>query len=141
MKAHEILSQGAAEMEDRARTYDSPEGERSMAKAVEAFNAMHGTDLTTVDGWRFMAILKLVRSTQGDPRLDNWVDLAAYAALAGEDDCWSPPVINRPNDEIRCHVCKQTVPRAKTLLCDQGRVCTDCYDLWELNDEGGQAQQ
>lgn len=57
-----------------------------MQKAVEAFNVLHGTDLTATDGWRFMAILKLVRSTQGAPRLDNWEDLAAYAGLAGEAD-------------------------------------------------------
>lgn len=134
MKAHEILTQGAAEMEDRAKTYDNPMGERSMQKAVEAFNAMHGTDLTSVDGWRFMAILKLVRSTQGDPRLDNWVDLAAYAALAGEDDCHVP---ESKYNTFTCVGCKKKFPGYKTILGESGRICFDCYDFWESEDEDG----
>ena len=32
-----------------------------------------------------MAILKMVRSQQGDFRLDNYEDMAAYCALAAEE--------------------------------------------------------
>lgn len=84
MKAHQILGQGQEEMEDRAKTYDAPEGERSMGKAVEMFNTLHGTELTETEGWQFMEILKMVRSSQGEFKLDNFIDGAAYAALAGE---------------------------------------------------------
>lgn len=79
-----ILSAAAAEMQDRAVTYDKPEGERSMAATVNAFNAATGHSLTETQGWQFMEILKLVRSNQGAHRLDSFVDGAAYAALAGE---------------------------------------------------------
>ena len=82
--APDILNQANAEMSDRAKTYDAPAGERSMAKTVAAFNAIFGKDLTEVEGWQFMVILKIVRSSQGDFRLDNFVDGAAYMGLAGE---------------------------------------------------------
>ena len=84
MNAPEFLAQAAAELADRARTYDRPEGERSMAAAVAAFNAAFGRDLTEVEGWFFMMMLKAVRSQQGAYRADNFVDGAAYVALAGE---------------------------------------------------------
>ena len=82
--APDILKQANSEMGDRAKTYDAPAGERSMAKTVAAFNAIFGKDLTEVEGWQLMAILKIVRSSQGDFRLDNFVDGAAYMGLAGE---------------------------------------------------------
>ena len=82
--AHEILEQGAQHMRDRAKTYDSPEGERSMGKTVTMFNALHGTDITETQGWQFMELLKMVRSSQGEFKLDNFEDGAAYCALAGE---------------------------------------------------------
>lgn len=83
-KAWEILEQAAAEMQDRAATYDAPEGERSMAKTVAAFNVITGHTLTEQQGWQFMELLKIVRSNQGGYRADSFVDGAAYAALAGE---------------------------------------------------------
>lgn len=82
-----ILEAAAAHMKDREATYDSPGGERSMEKTVSMFNTLLGKDrvLTTEQGWMFMAILKIVRSQQGDFRADNYEDLAAYAALAAEE--------------------------------------------------------
>ena len=84
MKATDILKQAGKEQADRAKFYDAKNGERSMAKTVAAFNAVYGTELTEVMGWRFMELLKMVRSTQGAPRADNFVDGASYASLAGE---------------------------------------------------------
>ena len=83
-KAWDILEQAAAEMRDRAATYDAPEGERSMGKTVAAFNVITGHSLTEQQGWQFMELLKIVRSNQGGCRADSFVDGAAYAALAGE---------------------------------------------------------
>ena len=82
----EILRAAAQHMEDRASAYDSPGGERSMGKTVAMFNALLGGDraLTVEQGWIFMTILKIVRSQQGGFKLDNYEDLAAYAALAAE---------------------------------------------------------
>ena len=84
--AHEILSKATGHMSDRASTYDSPGGERSIHKARVMFNLLTDNQGMTSDerAWLFMVILKLVRSQQGDVRLDNYEDAAAYVALAGE---------------------------------------------------------
>lgn len=82
--AVDILAKAAKHMTDRAASYDAPQGERSMARTVEAFNALTGNQLTEVDGWFFMACLKIARSNQGDYRADNYEDGTAYMALAGE---------------------------------------------------------
>jgi len=84
LKAHEILTKAAGHMEDRARTYDSPQGERSIHKTVEMFRALTGIDMTSEQGWLFMCCLKMVRTQQGEFKSDNYEDLAAYAALAAE---------------------------------------------------------
>jgi hypothetical protein len=81
----DVLEAAAAHMQDRAATYDSNAGERSMEKTVNMFNTLvGGPAMTTEQGWMFMAILKIVRSQQGEFKLDNYEDLAAYAALAAE---------------------------------------------------------
>ena len=82
--AASILESGLGHMKDRAVTYDNPQGERSMGKTVDMFNILYGLELTEEQGWAFMAILKLVRTSQGDFKLDNFEDLVAYAGLMGE---------------------------------------------------------
>lgn len=83
--AHDFLYAGIKHMEDRAAEYDSPEGERSMAATVEAFNAITGCDLNEVEGWLFMGVLKMVRSQQGGPfKADTYEDWSAFGGLAGE---------------------------------------------------------
>lgn len=82
--AASMLTAALGHMEDRAKTYDAPGGERSMGKTVSAFNTITGLDLTEEQGWLFMEILKQVRSQQGDYRADSYEDLVAYAALRGE---------------------------------------------------------
>lgn len=84
MRAPDILRAGIEHMEDRAVTYDKPQGERSMAATVAAFNAVTGHDMTEEQGWLFMALLKAVRTQQGAFRADNYEDGAAYFGLAGE---------------------------------------------------------
>lgn len=82
--ANEILQAAAGHMQDRAATYDKPEGERSMGATVEAFKAVTGHQLTEEQGWLFMVLLKAVRSQQGGLRMDSYEDGAAYFSLAGE---------------------------------------------------------
>jgi len=82
--AASILEAGLGHMQDRAVTYDNPQGERSMGKTVDMFNVLYGLELTEEQGWAFMAILKLVRTSQGEFKLDNFEDMAAYAGLMGE---------------------------------------------------------
>ncbi|HAV2962714.1 TPA: hypothetical protein JH903_003111 [Acinetobacter baumannii] len=84
--AQDFLKRAQNHMEDRAVTYDSPEGERSMEKTVQIFNALRERDLTETEGWLFMSILKMVRANQGEFKSDNYEDLVAYAALMGESE-------------------------------------------------------
>ena len=85
MKAPEILKRASSIMDERAKQYDSPEGERSMGKAVAAFNAITGHELSEADGWLLMALLKMVRDNTTDkPHEDSLHDLVAYAGLYGE---------------------------------------------------------
>ena len=82
MKAPEILKRSSDIMDERAKQYDSPEGERSMGKAVAAFNAITGHELSEANGWLLMALLKMVRdNTTGKPHEDSINDLVAYGAL------------------------------------------------------------
>ena len=82
--APEILTAAANDIGQRATLRDQPAGERSMARTVAAFNALHGTALTDVQGGQFMALLKLARATGGRHHADDYQDGAAYIALAGE---------------------------------------------------------
>lgn len=85
MKADELLSKAAQHMQDRAATYDKPEGERSMGKAVQAFNAITGRDLTEPEGWLLLQVLKDVRLFQRQGyHADSAEDCIAYAALKAE---------------------------------------------------------
>lgn len=101
MSAIDLLEKAAGHLKDRAETYDKPDGERSIGATVAAFNAVTGDGLMNSEerGWLFMAILKMVRSQQGNYRADNYEDLAAYGALMGEAACdernggWTPEAI------------------------------------------------
>ena len=81
--AASMLTAALGHMEDRAKTYDAPGGERSMGKTVAAFNIITGHTLTEEAGWLFMILLKAVRS-QTDKTLDSLEDMVAYSALLGE---------------------------------------------------------
>lgn len=85
LQAHEVLEKAAQHMRDRAATYDTPGGERSMEKTVLVFNTFHGTTLTEAQGWHFMKILKEVRLfTREAFHADSAEDMTAYSALLAE---------------------------------------------------------
>lgn len=86
MNAYEILEKSIKHMRDRASTYDKPDGERSMGKAVAALNIILGREaLTESEGWLLLQILKDVRDRQRkEPHQDSLEDCAAYAALKAE---------------------------------------------------------
>ena len=90
MKAQQFLEAGVNHMKDRAKRYDKPEGERSMAKTTQMMTILHGEEIartgviSETQGWDFMELLKIVRSSQGEFHADNYEDRAAYAGLAGE---------------------------------------------------------
>lgn len=80
-----LLERAAGHMRDRAKTYDQPGGERSMGRAVEAFNAITGRDLTEPEGWLLLQVLKDVRLfTSPGYHADSAEDCVAYAALKAE---------------------------------------------------------
>lgn len=82
MKPEEVLAKAAECIADRGSRYESGR-ERSMSLTVELFNRLTGHDLSEVEGWRFMRLLKIVRSLGAfDP--DHYVDEAGYAALECE---------------------------------------------------------
>lgn len=84
VSAVETLRRAADLIEQRGKQRDSDTGERSMARTVGAFNAIYGTSLTETQGWHFMELLKMARSSQGAYVADDFDDKVAYAALAAE---------------------------------------------------------
>ena len=80
-----ILTKAADLMDERGQTYDTPGGERSMAKTVAALNIITGQDITEAQGWLFMQLLKDVRLfTRPGYHADSAEDAIAYAALKAE---------------------------------------------------------
>lgn len=84
--AASIVEQAAKQMVARGVLRDSPQGERSIATTVAAFNTLTGKNLTEQEGWEFMILLKMVRGRQGKFNEDDYVDGAAYFALLGESE-------------------------------------------------------
>ena len=83
--AKTFLQRALITMEERAKTYDSEEGERSMGKTIAAFNAITGRDLTEQEGWLIMLLLKQVRQWSTEQyHHDSALDSVAYAALLAE---------------------------------------------------------
>lgn len=95
MKAPEILDRAAQHMRDRAASRDQPDGERSMLRTVNAFNALTGATLSERDGWLFMVVLKAARACSTPTGLaDDYEDGAAYFGLAGESAPSCEVVVN-----------------------------------------------
>lgn len=89
LDAPSILDMAAKHMRDRAATYDKPEGERSMAATVQAFNTITARTgdraLSESEGWLLMQVLKDVRDRQrASPHRDSLEDCTAYSALKAE---------------------------------------------------------
>jgi hypothetical protein len=82
--AQTILFKAAHAIGERASERDV-EQERSMKQCVEIFNAATGLGMSEEDGWLFMVCLKMARAKGGNKfNLDDYIDLCAYGALAGE---------------------------------------------------------
>ncbi len=85
MNATDFLNAAAVVQADRGKTYDSPEGERSMLRTTLAFTFITGHQLSEADGWLFMQVLKDVRQWQrADYHHDSALDSVSYAALKAE---------------------------------------------------------
>ena len=83
--APDILRKAEEIMRERGKQYDQDQGERSMEKIVNAFNAATGYNLKESDGWMFMMFLKIIRdNSKKEGHQDSCEDLVAYSALYGE---------------------------------------------------------
>ena len=82
--ARSILKDASDAVQARAILRDI-DTEKSMGRATRIFNSIADSHvMSEVDGWMFMAVLKIARAQQGKFHLDDYIDAAAYIALAGE---------------------------------------------------------
>jgi len=107
MTPQEILKIAHDNIAQRGADRDKGQ-ERSMLAAVTAFNAIFKKDLSETEGWCFMVILKLARASGGAFQIDDYVDAASYAGLAGESayKAWEAhkkpkQVLIDPNEELQ----------------------------------------
>ena len=86
MQATDFLSKALTLLEERGKDYDQPQGERSMGKTVQAFNAITGHTLKESEGWLLLQLLKDVRqwSNPDSYHADSAEDCISYAALKAE---------------------------------------------------------
>lgn len=83
--ATDFLRAASSHMHDRATAYDSPNGERSMGRAITAFNAITQHELLESEGWLLLQILKDARQwSTKDYHQDSAEDCVAFSALKGE---------------------------------------------------------
>lgn len=103
MKATEFLQAAIDTQAERGKQYDSPEGERSMGRTVQAFNAITGRDLTEAEGWLLLQLLKDVRQWQNPDKYhhDSALDGVAYASLKAEALCNAPRPIDPNAQEVK----------------------------------------
>lgn len=107
MNAADLLQQGADTIRQRAQFRDTPGGEYAMPLAVRLMQAYNGGRLESdVDGNVFMVFLKLARHQNGGKlNMDDFIDGAAYMAMAGEAAAGGQPKeVLVPNSGIAANV-------------------------------------
>ena len=99
MKREEILSTASRLIsKDRAATYG--DAKESHQRIADLWAAYLGVTITAKDVAALMVLLKISRS-KGGKHVDNWIDVAGYAALAGEMEASSKK--DGLRDDIRPH--------------------------------------
>jgi hypothetical protein len=85
MNVNTILDNIKNLLDFKGQNYDKNQ-ERSMKKTVDMFNIATGKNLTEVEGWFFMQILKNVRlfSNIDQAHVDSYIDDIAYSTLKAE---------------------------------------------------------
>lgn len=68
--------------QDRQDTHGKPED--SFSEIAMLWTAYTGNDISPVDVAQMMILLKVGRAKGNPKHTDNWVDMAGYAACAGE---------------------------------------------------------
>lgn len=83
--AHELVTRGAKVLEERAKEYDQPGGERSAGKVAAMWSAATGKAMTESEAWLFLVLLKATRlAAAPGPHDDSATDGACYFGLMGE---------------------------------------------------------
>lgn len=85
MKAPEALSMAAGILEERGKSYDQDDGERSISDTVRMFQLATNITLTEEQGWIFMVCLKLARRKNAVNKTDSVLDAINYLALSAEE--------------------------------------------------------
>jgi len=89
--AADYLKTGVETLELRGVQYDKAGGERSAATAAAMYTALTGKPMSACEGWLFLACVKMARLVSAPgPHDDSALDMAVYAALAGEAK-WTHP--------------------------------------------------
>jgi Domain of unknown function (DUF6378) len=92
MDATDFLKLANEAINDRGQEYAKGR-EQSMGKIVAIFNICEGLELAEAQGWRFMQILKLVRSASAPEfHQDSVIDRIAYGALEAECESRNEPI-------------------------------------------------
>ena len=83
MKRTEILEKAARCVNgQREQDYGTPEDNFSLIASL--WSAYTGKAITAIDVAMMMSLLKIARIKTGNSNMDSYVDLAGYAACAGE---------------------------------------------------------
>jgi len=72
---------------DREQAYGSPENNLSLIARLWREYLNTATPITAHDVAMMMALVKVARIRTGKRKVDNYIDLAGYAACAGEIAC------------------------------------------------------
>lgn len=70
---------------DREATYGSPEDNFKLISSL--WGTYLGMEITSKDVAVMMILFKIARISTGNPKADNWIDLAGYAACGAELQC------------------------------------------------------
>lgn len=84
MKRTDILATASEYVSiDRAATHG--DAEDNFRRIADLWNAYLGMDdITSIDVAVMLALLKAARIRQNPTHVDNWIDMAGYAACGGE---------------------------------------------------------
>lgn len=67
---------------DRQATHGAPED--TFARIATMWSAYLGTEIMPADVAAMMGLVKIARIRSNPTHMDNWIDLAGYAACGGE---------------------------------------------------------
>lgn len=81
--AREILADAQEVLGDRMDVHGNPE--RTLGRTADLWMAYLDRPLSATDVAVMMALLKVARAEHNPDHRDNWVDAAAYVAMAGEE--------------------------------------------------------